>query len=207
MSTPQQYSLTANKCSNDKRPRLDEPLLGTVKEKTFLKLVTLPAEIWEYIFCFVPPISLGLVLRVNRAFHGYLDSNQDGEGPPALSSNIVQPIKAEAIWLASRKRFFPEIPRSLHDMTEVAIWRLLRGSSCQICGKSSTASEPPSVENFWKNGPGSTGVRVIWPFGIRTCASCMKDVTKTVGNPIECHQIENLTACSYLLGNGAFVIV
>ena len=189
LSDSQQKAVPANGGHNGKRPRLYEPLSQTSNGKKSSKLVTLPAEIWQHIFCFVPPISLGLVLRVNHAFHDYLDEHRNGEELPAPSNCIVRPMKAQAIWCASRKRFSPELPRSLHDLTEVALWRLLRGSNCQICGKFRITSEPLSTANPWRNGLGNTGPRIIWPFGIRTCASCLTDVTKTVGHPTEYHQM------------------
>ena len=205
--TSQWSPLVGNEISSDKRLRLHEPFSGALNGKTSVGPVTLPAELWQYIFCFVPPISLGLILRVNHAFHDYLDENQNGEELPALANSIVQPMKADAIWLASRRRFFPGLPPALHDLTEVAIWRLLRESSCQICGKPDTASEALSMEDTWRNGPGGTGVRTIWPFGIRTCISCLQDVTKTVGNPMDYHQIGGQTACSCSTGAGASIIV
>ena len=171
----------------DKRPKLDEsyPENWTRENKTS-NAITLPAELWQYIFSFVPPISLGRLLCVNRTFHAYLDEANNGEAVPAVPNSIAQLMKAKNIWFASRKRFCPGLPRSLGDLSELAIWKLLRGSNCELCGKPSATSTPTSAGSPWENGPGATGVRIIWPFGVRTCASCLKDVTKTVGRPIEC---------------------
>ncbi|KAL8871148.1 MAG: hypothetical protein Q9174_002959 [Haloplaca sp. 1 TL-2023] len=117
----------------------------------------LPAELWHRIFRYVPPVFLGRLLRVNRAFHSYL-TNTHVEDKPGVSPNLgrgaVRPLAADTIWLASRKRFAPGLPKPFRGSRELDMWRLLRGRNCQLCG---TAKEPSHVsknENPWQSGPG-----------------------------------------------------
>ena len=143
----------------------------------------LPAQLWQHIFCFVPPVFLGRLLRVNHAFHDHLTQGDTREDLCALPNSTVQPMKAESIWLASRRRFCPGLPRPLQDLTELAMWRLLRGSSCQKCGKANASISPSNAENPLESGPGENGVRIIWPFGVRACGPCLKVASKTVSVP------------------------
>ncbi|KAL8712421.1 MAG: hypothetical protein Q9220_003269 [cf. Caloplaca sp. 1 TL-2023] len=95
---------------------------------------SLPPELWQHVFRFVPPVFLGRLLRVSHAFRSYLTSSHDGsrsvEPKPGRG---IQPSDAEAIWAASRRRFAPGLPKPLRGLTELDMWRLLRGQVCQIC--------------------------------------------------------------------------
>ncbi|OAL28211.1 hypothetical protein AYO20_09539 [Fonsecaea nubica] len=59
-------------------------------------------------------------------------------------------------------------------MTELEVWRLVRGRTCQFCGKKTTHNQPLSVSELWDSGPGLDGVRPIWPFRVRTCGRCLQ---------------------------------
>ena len=135
---------------------------------------SLNVQIWRRVFCFVPPVSLGRLLRVNRLFHSLLS--------PDIPRMAVHPLEetgsvilqsAEAIWAASRRRFCPGLPKPLRGLHELQMWRLLRGSDCQLCGERSNLLTSSATSNPWEAGPGSTGVRVIWPFGTRCCGKCL----------------------------------
>ncbi|KAL8952068.1 MAG: hypothetical protein Q9222_001979 [Ikaeria aurantiellina] len=96
----------------------------------------LPPELWQHVFRFVPPVFLGRLLRVNHAFHSYLTSSGNGSrSMEQASGRAIQPLDAEAIWAASRRRFAPGLPKPLRGLTELDMWRLLRGQVCQICCK------------------------------------------------------------------------
>lgn len=144
------------------------------------KSFVLPAVLWQHIFCFVPPVFLGRLLRVDHAFNKFLAPGQMDEesGPPVNS--IVRPLHAEAIWVASRRRFCPGLPRPMRGMLELDMWRLLRGRDCQVCRNVKAAISAHNPDIPWESGPGESGVRVVWPFGIRCCGQCLQDVTKKV---------------------------
>ncbi|KAL9031806.1 MAG: hypothetical protein Q9196_000179 [Gyalolechia fulgens] len=112
---------------------------------------TLPAELWHHIFRFVPPVFLGRLLRVNRAFHSYLTSPSNGPkqatGP---SQTGVRPLDSETIWAASRKRFAAGLPKPLRGLQELDMWRLLRGQTCQLCGTTKNPGAMFGSVNPWE---------------------------------------------------------
>ncbi|KAI4178438.1 MAG: hypothetical protein L6R41_008393, partial [Letrouitia leprolyta] len=116
---------------------------------------TLPAELWHHVFRFVPPVFLGRLLRVNRAFHSYLTSPQNGStlatGP---SKTAVRPLDCETIWAASRRRFASGLPKPLRGLQELDMWRLLRGQTCQLCGTTKNPGTVSGTVNPWESGPG-----------------------------------------------------
>ena len=139
------------------------------------KLVAgLPIEIWQHVFCFVPPVFLGRLLRVNYTFKSLLTpevSTQALHQKPNAGAPNLQ--KGEAIWAASRKRFCPGLPKPLRGVNELNMWRLLRGNDCQKCGERKALLTSSDASSPWESGPGKTGVRVIWPFGVRLCGMCL----------------------------------
>ena len=150
------------------------------KLKFSCKSSTLPAALWQYVFCFVPPVFLGRLLRVNHAFNSYLTTEEDPELPNPLTHSIIQPLSAEAIWVASRRRFAPGLPRPIRGMHELDMWRLLVGRKCQQCGKLEAADTPANSGNPWEAGPGDSGVRIVWPFGVRCCRLCLQNLSQKV---------------------------
>ncbi|MCJ1403945.1 hypothetical protein MMC11_007168 [Xylographa trunciseda] len=166
-----------------KRTRFDEPssnaseehLIGDLSHCGPALVSSLSQQIWQRVFCFVPPVFLGRLLRVNRSFHSLLSPDTS-----RMSHHLTQDTgsavfqSAEAIWAASRRRFCPGLPKPLRGLHELQMWRLLRGSDCQLCGEKSNLLTPSITSNPWESGPGSTGVRVVWPFGIRCCGKCLR---------------------------------
>ena len=141
----------------------------------------LPAELWQNVFRFVPPVFLGRLLRVNRLFNSFLTPGRTN--PKALEHNpptTAKPLEPETIWAASRKRFAPGLPKPIRGLTELDMWRLLRGQNCQICGETKSPVAGSSAENPWESGPGAGLVRVIWPFGVRTCGPCLDKCSEKV---------------------------
>ncbi|KAL6720713.1 hypothetical protein ACLMJK_002638 [Lecanora helva] len=122
---------------------------------------TLPAALWQHVFCFVPPVFLGRLLRVNRTFNSYLTSAKalNSSEPPA--SGVLQPQDGEAVWVASRRRFAPGLPRPIHGMGELDTWRLLIGRNCQVCGVVNDTGDAALSENPWEAGPGKSGNHYI----------------------------------------------
>ncbi|KAH7060510.1 hypothetical protein B0J12DRAFT_566322 [Macrophomina phaseolina] len=132
----------------------------------------LPAHLWQNVFLYLPPVSLGRLLQVNRAFYTLLtrvDEPDHGSHLPP-SQRLVS---SESIWSSARKTYFPTIPRPLMAHSELSMWRLLKGRRCQFC--SNTPRFDPHPASVWEGGPGADGVRVIWHFGIRSCGRCLQE--------------------------------
>ncbi|KAL8766723.1 MAG: hypothetical protein Q9209_006592 [Squamulea sp. 1 TL-2023] len=123
--------------SGPKRVRINSlPPTKAVSAGSHKLPATLPAELWHHVFRFVPPVFLGRLLRVNKAFHSYLTPETTQSKQMEVSFHgCVRPLDAESIWAASRKRFAPGLPKPLRDLNELDMWRLLRGRACQLCGQ------------------------------------------------------------------------
>ncbi|KAL8760868.1 MAG: hypothetical protein Q9184_002956 [Pyrenodesmia sp. 2 TL-2023] len=148
---------------------------------TQLRADSLPPEIWHHVFRFVPPVFLGRLLRVNRAFHSYLTSSPEGSKLAEGSDRRgVQPLDPETIWAASRKRFAAGLPKPLRGLKELDMWRLLRGQACQLCGIKRELKATSGANSPWEAGPGDQNVRVIWPFGVRSCGPCLEKSSEKV---------------------------
>ena len=156
-------------------------------------LSALPAALWQHIFCYVPPILLGRMLCVNHAFNTYLTPGKSEEDPMRLPNSIIQPLKAENIWAVSRRRFYPGIPKPVHGLNELEMWKLLRGSSCQVCRKVKIDQSVAQIQDPWEPGPGNSGVRVVWPFGLRCCGSCLQENTEKVFD-CQAHSLVTMTS-------------
>lgn len=166
-----------------KRPRLENNLNASDRS-------LLPMEIWHHIFSFLDPKNLGVLLRVNRTFHSFLTSKEhDPLDASSFSSSsahgVLKAVSPNAIWSYARKTFCPGMPRPLASMTEVDMWRLICTVSCEYCGKRDSAIHPSATSSpAWERGPGINGVRIFWPFGIRTCSQCFRKETKKVRQSI-----------------------
>lgn len=159
----------------------------------------LPPEIWHHVFRFVPPVFLGRLLRVNRAFHSYLTSSPSGsklaEGSPQRG---IQPLDPETIWAASRKRFAAGLPKPLRGLKELDMWRLLRGQACQLCGIKRELKATSGTNSPWEAGPGDQNVRVIWPFGVRSCGPCLEKSSEKVSVTSTRHACNDFTLLTML---------
>lgn len=161
-----------------KKPRLDH-------DKTANKS-PLPMEIWHCIFSYLDPRTLGALLRVNKTFHSFLASKQTGLTENSSSAHgILKPLSADLIWASARKSYYSGMPRPLANMTELDMWKLIGTATCQTCGKNDPTNQLPTCQvPSWERGPGTNGVRIFWPFGIRTCSKCFLEHTKKVSLPI-----------------------
>ena len=162
-----------------KRPRADGYIFGTKADPSCTSSM-LPAALWQQILCYVPPVFLGRMLGVNHAFNDLLTPSKVEGDPPLLPNSTVQPLDPEAIWAISRRRFCPGIPRPIHGLKELDMWKLLKGKNCQICEKAKTDPPIANPQDPWESGPGDTGVRVVWPFGLRCCGACLQENTQKV---------------------------
>jgi hypothetical protein len=152
------HDLSTNQAESDARP------VGIAAR--------LPPEVWQHVFSFVPCLFLGRLLRVNRAFNRLLDPSKALPQVQGLSNGHLRLQSQEHVWSVARRLFHPGMPRPLLSMSELNMWNLIRVRSCQFCGRkpSSGSTLPPSP---WSSGPGPEGVRIIWPFGVRSCGSCL----------------------------------
>lgn len=165
--------------SRVKRRRENGFSVGTEADLS-CKSSTLPAVLWQHILCYVPPVFLGRMLCVNHAFNTYLTPSKNEETPSPLPNSILQPLKPETIWAISRRRFCSGIPRPTHGLNELEMWRLLMGNGCQICEQVKVDNPVANPQDPWESGPGDTGVRIIWPFGLRCCGRCLQENTQKV---------------------------
>ena len=157
-------------------------------------LFGLTPPIWQRIFSYVPPVFLGRLLRVTRKFYFLLSRASDEDFKPEFMPYTGQYLMpGHYIWTASRQRFAPGLPKPLIGQDELDMWRLLRGNDCQRCGHRKILMTIGNDSNAWHSGPGGNGVRVIWPFGIRSCGSCLIDQCEKVGRKrIACKTVSNL---------------
>lgn len=162
-----------------KRPRVNGCSGGTGADISCTSSA-LRAALWQHVLCYVPPIFLGRILSLNHAFNTYLTPGKWEEDTRPLPNSIMQPLKAEAIWAVSRRRFCPGLPRPIHGFTELDMWRLLKGSNCQICETVKVDTPVGNPQDPWESGPGDTGVRIVWPFGLRCCGPCLQKNTQKV---------------------------
>ena len=165
-------------------------------------LSELPPELLQHIFTFVPPVFLGRLLRVNRLINTLLDPSKampkvhhDPQGSMSLQDQ-------DYIWSVARKRFIPGMPRPLSSVSELGLWRLLLGSFCQFCAKKTTVDLSSSSSSPWSSGPGPDSVRIIWPFAVRSCGSCLGTrLVKVIWDHIFCVLLQLIRS-----GNGAYVL-
>lgn len=138
----------------------------------------LPGEIWQHVFTFVPPASLGRLLRVHSAFNTLLNPSKGafkGDSSERTTPRGLKIQSPNSVWSASRKLYCPGMPRPLSSLTELSMWRLVRGRNCQFCGKAGSSIPPTFATSPWEAGPGEKDVRIVWPFGVRSCGLCLKD--------------------------------
>lgn len=156
-----------------KRPRLGHSTIPLDRSQ-------LPMEIWHHIFSFLDPKTLGILLRVDRAFHSFLTSKDHDPLGSSSVDGILRPVSSSSIWSSSRKLFHPGMPRPLANMTELDMWKLIGTTSCEACGKNNLTNPTPTAPSTLEKGPGFDGVRIFWPFAIRTCLQCFLKYTKKV---------------------------
>ncbi|RFU33371.1 hypothetical protein B7463_g2962, partial [Scytalidium lignicola] len=152
----------------------DVPNMGVPSYEATLKKdwSVLPAPIWQRIFTFSSPKSLGRLLQVHKTFNMYLDpvSPYLSVGKTAPLANV---LKLDSIWRASRRLFRPDMPHPLLGKSELDMWRLAYANVCQFCGKKNRPGIT-SHSDQWHPGPGENGVIPIWPFAVRSCGPCLQ---------------------------------
>jgi hypothetical protein len=152
----------------------DAPSPRTIRSSPLsLDRSLLPAEIWHHVFTFCPPKSLGCLLAACKVFNVYLDpiSRLHCEAPSATPGALGS-LEPNAIWQASRRLFWPQMPAPLRSKTELEMWRLACSPRCQDCRRLHVRG-PASSPDPHHPGPGTEGVVAIWAFGSRMCAACL----------------------------------
>jgi hypothetical protein len=150
----------------DKKRKL-EPVSSSPSPSYLLPCVGLPPEIWQNVFLSCSPATLGRLLQVNRSFHSYLLDVQ----APSKGSGRLNVIKSESIWITARKAHPTRPSKPPEGFSELELWRLIMGKKCHFCKKTSTSTPG---EKPWEKGPGLDGVRIIWPFWVRACGTCLQ---------------------------------
>ena len=149
----------------------------------------LPAEIWTHICTYTPPSTLASLCRVNRRFHSLLDPSVSfGSSSEARASRGVLALLSPGdVWASSRNLYFPQMPKPLQGRSEPDMWRLICGQRCESCGKSGRGNGTDASTGVpWEPALGKHGVKIIWPFGIRSCGECLEKNTEKVRKDFLC---------------------
>lgn len=96
----------------------------------------LPVQVWQHIFCYLPPATLGKVLRVCKLFHELLDPLAAAE---TVDCSVLEGLRADYIWRTSREM---HAPQRQQQMAEIDLWRLICSQRCQFCGLCDQSVQP-----------------------------------------------------------------
>ena len=129
----------------------------------------LPTELWQNIFLYLSPAMLSRCLRVSKTFNMYLTATV-AEPASKKDKAKVRVLDSDVLWVQARKQYFPNMPRPLMRYTELQMLQLIGGKRCQFCDRDPV---PTMATSPFNAGPGPDGLRMIWPFGIRTCGHCL----------------------------------
>ena len=141
----------------------------------------LPPEMWQQIFTFLPPESLGRLLSVNRRFNSLLDVRTILPAPQIHKPGHLRLRPQLSVWLSVRRSLYPGMPRSLFSMPDPDLWKLFLGRKCQFCGRPDAPGLSGSATTPWNSGPGPERVRLVWPFAVTSCSSCLSTRLVKVG--------------------------
>lgn len=158
----------------DKKRKPNSP--GAAVSKTLRPCARLPPQVWQHIFLFCSLSDLGRLMQVNRSFLSYL-TDVSNVSVSQADIGCLSLLKSESIWASARNMFSPRPPKPLEGFTELQMWQLAWSKRCQFCNKLSFLTPGDKI---WTQGPGDTGVRTVWPFGIRACGPCLIQQCQTV---------------------------
>lgn len=132
----------------------------------------LPSGIWHLILKYCTPKVLGLLQSINKDFNTWLT-----EPSPSINSDLpttgCDSTSANDIWRMSRNRYFKGVPGPLNGVSELRMWQLTLGRTCQYCGRPESQDLGQSSSK-WRRGPGAEGVSPIWQFHLRSCGRCLQ---------------------------------
>ena len=162
--------------STKKRKLSESPQSAAGKKKSPAERWS--AEFWQQVFLRLSPAMLSRCLRVCKSFNVYL--TQTKEQPVAKKDQRkVRLWDSNSIWAEARKNFFPNMPRPVMRCNEMGMLQLIGGKTCQFCNR---PPRPVPATSPFNAGPGPDGLRVVWPFGIRTCGQCWEHNTLKVSS-------------------------
>lgn len=127
----------------------------------------LPVQLLQQVFLHLSPVMLSRCVCVDSAMKHALT---EAQALPKEKTSVYRVMDSEAIWTHSRKVFAANLPKPLPHCTELEMLQLVGGKTCQFCARDAVSA--PATTPF-NAGPGPDGVRVIWPFAIRTCGRCL----------------------------------
>ncbi len=149
-------------------------------------LQNMPGAILQRIFGELPPAGLARVMSLHKRFHAVLTKGKAslarvdaGIAKPA-GKGIAVLQDGERIWSHARTKTYKTMPRPLQDTKELEMLQLLGRVTCEVCGTTTQQAPPSTSAN--DRGPGPGAVRVIFPFGIRTCGPCLFEHTLPVSS-------------------------
>jgi hypothetical protein len=147
-----------------------------------LSRADLPASIWQRVFTYLPPQSLGQLLLVNRTFNSYLQAAEGQQSPISVEGKVQDDahMDPEKIWIRSRRLHHRHLPRPLHGRSELDMWKLIGGRRCQFCVQKSALIFQSGQTDSAVRGSAGQPVRIFWPLAIRCCNACLWDETLTV---------------------------
>ena len=162
-----------------KRPKLSAESSEEVGGSAVTAL-DLPVAIWQQVFLYLSPANLARCIRVCRTLRSHLVETKAASTTnkaDAKDFSKVRVFDSETIWAHSRKLLHPNMPRPLARLTELQMLQLIGNTQCQFCGRPPVPLHPTTPFNC---GPGAEGVRVFWPFGVRSCGRCIEENTLKV---------------------------
>jgi hypothetical protein len=167
--------------AHDKKRKRASPSAATSSD--LRRCAGLPPAVWQHVFLFCSLPDLGRLMQVNRPFLSYLT---DVPSVPVSKpdSGCLRLLRSESVWASARNALSPRPPKPFPGFTELHMCQLAWPKRCQFCNK--YASVIPG-EKIWQKGPGATGVRTIWPFGIRACGPCLLQHCQTVSQRLHHH--------------------
>jgi hypothetical protein len=178
--TPSDLSVMKRKAedsssAHDKKRKLDSPSPAISSDLRWC--IGLPPAVWQHVFLFCSLADLGRLMQVNRPFLSYLTDvpNVPVSKPDA---GCLRLLKSESVWASARNALSPRPPRPFPGSTELRMCQLAWPKRCQFCSSKSASFMPG--DKIWQKGPGATGVRTIWPFGIIACGPCLLQHCQTV---------------------------
>lgn len=133
----------------------------------------LPPEILQNVFSFVDPYSLARLMAVCQTFSVLIDPSKTLPASRTAFQRVGFRDQND-LWALSRRAFAQDAPRPMNSMNELRSWQLVRGHSCQFCGKKPVIKITSLPTAPWNQGPGTDGVRSIWPFQVRSCGRCLE---------------------------------
>lgn len=153
-----------------KRPRLPLRSLDHAAEHR-ATIEDLSTSVLQHIFTYVDPPTLASLVTVDKRFRTLLDP-RFGALEPKGRHDVLPTRPQDSVWAASRRRYIPSMPKPLSGLTEHAQFALTFGKSCQFCAFA-PARPADTSKNPWQAGPGSHGIRIVWPLKIRACEACL----------------------------------